>query len=193
MTKISAALVAVLGFALLVGVTRAEEPVYTDIKKQADSSGKKSWDDLTKDGKALAKKYDDLLDIMTAFKPKDSKTPGIGVDASNMGIEAKIISISKRPMPAAELEKQAKDLIRMAEVTKAIASISTHQFPEKLPPGKKATPSEWTKWSKQMNDASDDLIKAVKEKKPVDVRNAAAKLNGTCIECHDRTRAGVGN
>jgi cytochrome c556 len=35
-----------------------------------------------------------------------------------------------------------------------------------------------------MHKASDELIKALKDKKPEEVKKAANKLNGTCTECH---------
>lgn len=42
----------------------------------------------------------------------------------------------------------------------------------------------WMSGSKQMYDASLELITVVKDLKPVEAKNAAFKLNSTCIRCH---------
>lgn len=192
MAKIRTVIVG-LGLALIIGVhgsakPAAEDEAYADIKKQADLVGKKNWDDLAKDGKALAKKHEDMLDIMNAFKLRKGKIAGIGVGDTPEaiqpdGIEAKIINISKKPMNPTTLEKEQKDLIRMAEISAAIASITVHQCPVEKKT-KDRDPKDWNKWMKDMYDESNELIKALKEKNALGVKSAAFRLNGTCVECH---------
>ena len=54
----------------MLSVRAADAPAAPDIKKLADQVGKKSWDDLAKEGQAVAKKHDDLVDITDVFKPR---------------------------------------------------------------------------------------------------------------------------
>jgi soluble cytochrome b562 len=164
-----------------------------DVKALADKAAKANWDDLSKAGQELAKKKKyELLDVMTSFKPRrpGGKVSGIGVGAkpgsvTPDGIEAQVINLSRRVV-AANL-KNDKDLIRMAEQTEAVASISTH-MPNELARKNAANMKEWQKWSKDMYDHAQALRKALGAKNPAQVKAAAQKLNGTCNECHTKYR-----
>jgi mevalonate kinase len=181
--------VALLGGFGLLSVYAQDKEVTESITKLAGDSTKKSWADLTKDGAAVAKKHE-LVDIMNLFKLRKTgaKTSGWGVGEkpggiSPDGIEAKIINMTKNPMPDATLAKQQADLIQMAERVKGIAAATIHQCPVPAKQGAK-DPAKWKEWMEEMNKASDELIKALKDKKPEEVKKAANKLNGTCTECH---------
>ncbi len=159
------------------------------INKQADKVGKSDWETASKAGADIAKKHE-LLDVMNLLKLRNpaAKVQGMGVGKvpgaiKPDGIEAKIISLTKVPMIKATLEKQQADLIRMAEITAAIASVATHQPTVTEKQGKK-DPKVWKELSKDMYESSKELIKALKDKDPVAVKNTANKLNGTCTECH---------
>ncbi len=159
------------------------------INKQADKVGKSDWETASKAGADIAKKHE-LLDVMNLLKLRNpaAKVQGMGVGKvpgaiKPDGIEAKIISLTKVPMIKATLEKQQADLIRMAEITAAIASVATHQPTVTEKQGKK-DPKVWKELSKDMYESSKELIKALKDKDTVAVKNTANKLNGTCTECH---------
>ncbi len=163
------------------------------IQKLADDAGKKDWESITKDGSALGKKHD-LVDVMNVLKLRkvDPKTKivlggaGVGKVPGKItpdGIEARIISLTKKPMVKATLDKEQADLIRMAEVTAAIAATAAHQCVIQAKMGKK-DPTQWREWSKDMYESSQDLIKALKAKNTADIKTAANKLNTSCNECH---------
>ncbi len=160
------------------------------IKKLADDAGTKDWTEFSKASAEVAKKHE-LDKVMNGFKmrkPNMKGIAGIGVgDKANTvtpdGIEAKIISMTKNPMAAATLNKQQADLIRMAEITAAIAATATHQCPVEKKLGDK-DPADWKTWSKDMYESSQDLLKALKAKDAKQAKTAAFKLNKTCTDCH---------
>jgi hypothetical protein len=162
------------------------------INKQADEVAKKDWKELTRQGEALAKKHD-LAKVMQLLKPRSApQNPGIGVgkkpgDIKPDGIEAKIISMKRNPMPPDQLQKEQADLIRLAEISAAVASVSNHQSTVDKKMGEK-DPAKWKEWMEEMHKESQNLIKAVKAKKPEEVRDTAKRLHNTCLECHSKIR-----
>jgi len=185
-----------LGCATLFAVGQ-DAKTAESIEKQADDAAKKDWSELSKQGQALAKAKDlDLSEVMNLFKTRklgpggavDPKTSGLGVGKvpgaiKPDGIEAKIINMSKNPMAPATLAKEQADIIRLAERTAAIASVAVHQCPVEKKMGEK-DPAKWKMWMEEMHKASVDMIKAAKDKKPVDLRNATKRAYTTCTECH---------
>jgi cytochrome c556 len=180
------------GLALLAGVglvaLRAADnkTLHADTKKQADEVGKKDWDDMSKAGAAIAKKYM-LDDVMYQFKPRNAKkNPGIGIGETPGvikpdGIEQKLQNMAKRVSPADV--KAAKDLKRMAEISAAIASIAVNLPPPVM--GAK-NPAAWKKHSKEMFVAAKALSKVLDSPKPKadDIKKAVINLNATCTDCH---------
>jgi len=159
------------------------------IKKLADDAGKSKWEDITKASADAAKK-NELEDVMNLLKMRrpGAKVQGVGVGEkpgkiTPDGIEAKIISMSKKAMPKATLEKEQADLIRMAEITAGVAATAAHQCPVPAKQGKK-DPAKWKEWTKDMYESSQELIKALKDKNANAAKVAANKLNGTCTDCH---------
>lgn len=163
------------------------------ITKQAEEMTKKDWSAATKEGEGIAKKHmlEDIMNLMK-LRRKDPKgggfVGGVGLGTkpgavSPDGIEAKIINLTKNPMPLATLNKQSAELIRMAEITAAIASATVHLSPVEKKMGQK-DPAKWKELMKDMHGASLDLIDAVKKKDAAGVKKMANKLNGTCTECH---------
>src|SRR5438093_4043453 len=130
------AMVLGIGVALVAGVgvlavRAADAPAAPDIKKLADQVGKKNWDELAKEGQAIAKKHDDLTDIMDVFKPrnKDAKVSGIGVgDKAGAiipdGIEQKIIRMAGRVGVTDKDMAKAPALKRMSEIAAAVAAVA---------------------------------------------------------------------
>jgi len=172
----------------------AQDPKAVEaITKQADDVEKKDWKDLSRQGEAIAK-ANDLKDVMDLFKLRrpGEKVSGLGVGKTPGaikpdGIEAKIMNMRKNPMAPATLEREQADLIRMAEIAAAIASVSTHQCPVDKKMGDK-DPAEWKKGMEEMHKEAQNLIKAVKAKKPVDAKDAAKSLYDTCLKCHNTFR-----
>ncbi|MBI1913930.1 MAG: hypothetical protein HYS12_04225 [Planctomycetes bacterium] len=186
-----------IGLVLMTGVgmlvVRADEsPAAPDVKKLADQVGKKDWAALSREGQTIAKKLDEqkleLLDVMYLFRfrKKGPGVSGIGVGETPGaivpdGIEAKTLKLSKVVQPA-DLDKAA-DLKRMAEISAAVAAITIHMPNDnvkQVPGGIK----KWQRISREMHDASKDLIKALDAKNLVQIKTAATKLQNSCTRCH---------
>jgi hypothetical protein len=178
-----------LGSAALLSTAGEDKEVVGTINKQADAVGKMDWKALSGQGDALAKKHE-LTDIMNIMKPRNSpgKVKGVGIGPkpgaiTPDGIDAKIIKMSNLLLPPATLDMEQKDLIRMAQITAAIASVSVHQCTVEKKMGDK-DPAKWKEWMELMNSSSLELIDALNKKNPDAVRVAAKKLRSSCTECH---------
>src|SRR5262249_55984076 len=99
------------------------------------------------------------------------------------GIEAKLMALGEKPLTPAVLNREQADLIRMTEVTAAVAAISFHQCPVKVKMGEK-DPAQWKVWMTDVHGQSVALANALKAKDPDKVKTAALKLEGTCQACH---------
>jgi hypothetical protein len=142
--------------------------------------------DVTKKVTAFVKKHDDFADVMQAFKP--TKNGGIGTKAATPpadGIEFKIYDLARKPLAKELLEKQKKDLLKIAALTQAMSKLTPHYEPTSLSAMKRA---EWRKQQEAMGKAAADLAAAVRKGDPVAVRKAATGINGACIKCHDACR-----
>jgi hypothetical protein len=166
-----------------------------DIKEASKASDalKKLIDaiETSKDPKVVAaaaeelnKKTDLKHAMWAAFKPRDKGGLGVG-DKGKIkpdGIEAKIISMSKKPMTAAVLEKEGPALIKMAEASKAIAEVAALNTPKKDEP--KKPKADWTKYNDVQKKSAQQLIDAVKMKDPDKVLDATKNLYSSCTNCH---------
>jgi len=176
-------LVLAAGFGVLM-VRAAESPAAPDIKKLAEQIGKKDWDALSKEGQAIAKKQEELLDVMVLMKPPQKEGQGPGVSSSGVvepGIEGTIIRLSKRVTPR-DLENAA-DLKRKASTAAAIAGVATHMPNDKA----KQTAGDikqWQDYAREMHDGSVELIRTLEGKDRDKVKDAALKLLGACTKCH---------
>jgi hypothetical protein len=186
-TIVCSALVLASGFSVLaLAETPAAKAAATAIQKLADDVGKKDWASLGKASSDVAKnnELEDVMNLLKLRRP-GAKVVGLGIgpNAGKItpdGIEAKIISLKSKPMAIGE---QA-DLIRMAEITAAVAATATHQCNVDSKMGKK-DPALWKTFTRDMYDSSQDLIKALKTKNIVGVKSAANKLSTTCSSCHE--------
>ena len=97
-----------LGLALVAGVGVAvyaadDNAAFADLKKQADQVGKKSWDELSKEGQALAKKHE-LLDIMYAFKLRKGKSVAeVELAVPDTRLAGEVVDEAGSPVNAAEV------------------------------------------------------------------------------------------
>jgi cytochrome c556 len=91
--------------------------------------------------------------------------------------------LSNKGILQGQLTKESEDLIRMAQVTQALAEIAEMNTPKMNIDGKK-TVAAWQKFNKDQKDGAQDLIDAVKANNPKNVGAAATKLYGSCTSCH---------
>ncbi len=173
-----------LGLVCLTSVKGDDPPpgMREALDKLADSIAKDPAA-AKKDANAIGAKYD-LEDVMKSFKLRDKDGWGVGPKATGAkddGIEARIQNLSKKSPGKADLEKQQKDLVQMANRSAAIAEVALAKPP-------KPNLKDWKEWSEKMSKSSQELAKAVKDADPKAVKSAAADLAGTCTDCHAKYR-----
>jgi hypothetical protein len=122
--------------------------------------------------------------VMRAYKPRAKG--GIGVGAKGESIELKIIGLSKRALPKAEVGKQKGDLEQIAKISKAISEVTHHYTPKGKKPGK--DPKDWTKYTDEMTKGAEELARAVKSGDARAIKTAATNLNASCTNCHGTFR-----
>ncbi len=143
--------------------------------------------DVAQEAQAIRKKYDDLNTIMHAYKPSPKGGIGTGLEPkAGDGIEIKLINLGKRALPAATLAKEKDALLKSAYVNLAIGEITMHYAPEKPRGGKGA--KEWKQFTEDMNKGTKELIQALKDANPANVKKAALDVNNACQNCHSDFR-----
>lgn len=134
---------------------------------------------------AIQKKGVSLNDMMQIYKIKEKGGLGFGEKPDDKsGIEAKIIALQRteRGPPAATIEKEKDDLIKLAQLNIAMAEIAKPHFAEaKEGKGKK----EWDGWLDDQKKASKALIEAVNKKDSKAVAKAAKEMLKACTDCHE--------
>ncbi|HEX5270966.1 MAG TPA: cytochrome c [Gemmataceae bacterium] len=197
--KVLAAGAALLALAL-VCLTAGQAADEKDMKDKLDKLVKTGTDkpaDVEKAGADFAKanKIDNesIKDVMDFLGKRDPKKPneawGIGKTPGDIkpdGIELKLREMAKKALSKAQLAKEQDALAEIGARTRAIGSISLASPPKKALPGK--DPKDWKKWSEDMIKASAEFDKAVKGGKPNDIKDAATKLNSSCVDCHGTFR-----
>jgi hypothetical protein len=175
------------GFFLTAGSGRADidKDLHASLSKIAAALEKGDSATAKAEAKTVAKKIEDLDDLMHSFKPRNKKGLGVGGTAGVVvpdGIEQKLNAISRDGITAAMLQKEAKNLTEAAWMTAAIAEITVFKAPEK-DKGKKKR-SKWIELSETTRDAAKELAAAAKGGNVNEVKNAAIKVNNGCNNCH---------
>jgi hypothetical protein len=136
---------------------------------------------------AIAKKFDELEPIMWVYKPR--KKGGIGMGqggVDDMEITIGKISGPKFRMTPQKLAAMKDDLIKVGELSKAVAAIS-EQDKYVQQHGKKDT-AKWKKYATEMKRYAEELIEAAKSDSAAKVKAAARKLSDNCTSCHSDFR-----
>ncbi len=191
--RIEARLLAVSGMVLAMATLSFAEPPdgpQAEIRKIAEALEKGDMKTAQSMGKALAEKAE-MEDIMHMFSLRSSKGEGVGPTANAIkpdGIEAKLLSILKRPMSAEQLKSEGPAIERMAYIAAAIGETVVH----KAPKDKKGEmdPAKWKLWCEEMSKTGVALGKEIKGGNAKKVMEAAIKLDSTCKNCHGVFRDG---
>jgi hypothetical protein len=147
-------------------------------EKKDEEGGKKEAATMPKDA--------DLDDIMLIYKLRTNKGIGIGVQpikGVSDGIESFIDNLQKRVPTPKILDDNNDDLVRACYISAAVAEIIKDRCPVKQKKGNQ-DPADWKKWSDDMYKESLALAEAIKSKKAPAIKEAAKKLNATCVSCH---------
>lgn len=170
-----------IGF-ILAGMGQAgdDKAAKEGILKIADAIAK--GEDVSSHAKALAKKIEEIDEIMNLMRPRKGGKGGLGVGSkpgaiTPDGIELKLVQMGRDAPSAAAVAKQAEALEKMAHIVAAIAEVTMAR------PDKKK-PKNWVKYAKEMRDAAPKLAEAAKAKSPAALQKAAAAINASCNSCH---------
>ena len=180
-----------LGVALLSAPARGRDDDEKEIKQAAEAvkklAGNLDAKNVEQQAAAIAK-ANDIEHVMHQFKPRNKGGMGIGaapIPGMKDSIELAIIDFSGKKAPdAATIKQNQADLIKMAEITQAIAEINQHY---KAPPGK-AAPQKWKTYTNDMKAGAKDLTDAAKAGDAMKFKAAANKLNASCTGCHEDFR-----
>jgi hypothetical protein len=141
-------------------------------------------DDAKKMAAALAKKIDELNDVMHGFKPRP-KGVGVGHKAGVVvpdGLELKYNSIGRDGITPQQLGKEGQNLVEGAWMTAAIMEVALAKTPAK-DMGKKKR-AKWIEWTEGTRDGARELAKAAKAMSTTEVKTAVVKMNNNCNSCH---------
>ncbi len=128
----------------------------------------------------------DSEDISSVFKLKRVGGLGVGSIApteNQDGIERLIRTLARKQLKPEELEKYHADLLRTANVMRAMSELAPYRLPEavaKLP----NRAEQWQQVSADFKSTTAEFRSAVAEKDPIKVKNAATRLDHTCCNCH---------
>jgi hypothetical protein len=173
-----------LGLVLLLGLTATADDdhkgTYEALKKLAAQG-----DDMKKAGVDEAKKREmELEAVMHAFKLPSKGGLGYGEKPGpNDGLEARLYALGRKDMTPRELAAQERDLVALARISAAIASVALPQSPVDKPVGAK-TPAKWKEFGDEMYNTALELAKASKARDAKAIKTAANKLYKNCNECH---------
>ena len=177
-------LVASIGNGNAADDPKTEDKTFQATLKIADLMAKKDLDKAKAEAETLAKKVEDIESVMNILMMRNKGGLGFGektIPGAADGLEARLINLGRRAT-AADLDKQNAELQRMCDIMAAVAEVAIAKTPTKKV-GKK-DPKEWQMWSKEMRDSALALKEAIQAKKPMEVKELATKLNGTCSDCH---------
>jgi hypothetical protein len=130
---------------------------------------------------ALAKKVEDLGDLMELFKKRDKGGIGVGLKkgvAVPDGIEVKLIKMGRDAPSSSEVTKEAEALEHMGAVVAAMAKVT------KAKPPAKVKAKEWNGWCDELAASGMKLSAAAKDHAAADLKTIAHKINDTCNACH---------
>lgn len=170
----------------------AEEEVVEALSKLADSiANGKTAKEVVAASEKIAKGpcESDVYLAMELMSKRKGKKGGVGigkvglVPANQDGIEAKFLNM-KRRVTTDDVGKLQEALIRACHITASIAATSQHLCPVTKKKGKK-DPAQWKQWAQDMYDSSVELAGALKKKDTKAAKEAAKKLNNSCVECHN--------
>jgi len=182
-----------MSLCLLLGPNTSRAAIEDNVKEALDkiADALEKGDNATakKEATALAKKIDELNDVMHAFKPRNAKkgVKGIGWGSKKGvvtpdAIEQKLVAIGRDGIAAGDLKKEGEALAKGGWHIAAIAEVTIARAPDK-DMGKKKV-ADWMKWSQDMKEAAVEFAKAAKTGSAADVKTATNKLNNSCNNCH---------
>jgi cytochrome c556 len=144
------------------------------VKQLVESINKKG--DVKAQLQAIRKKHE-LKNLMWVYKPAKKGGIGMGKDGSSIETELAKLGGPKTRLTNPKVKAMRADLIKIGEISRAIAEIT-----EMYPPKKKA--AQWKQYTKDMRKGAEELIQAAKSGDKDRVKKAANNLSSSCTDCH---------
>lgn len=158
-------------------IKEAQEAVHKLVNSMNNNKG-----DVKSQAEAIHKRFEELKPVMWVYKPRNKG--GIGMGKTGSGIENELARLSgskAKPNPAKD-SMLKMDLIKAAEISKAIAEVTDLYAPKK-------DTAKWKGYTKDMKKSADELLETVKGgANMLKVKGALLKLNASCTNCHSDFR-----
>jgi hypothetical protein len=181
-------LLALGGWVLVSAQGNAAQPgkeLKEGVLKIADTIKKGDMAGADAQAVALAKKVEDLGDLMDFFKKRDKGGIGVGSKAGVVvpdGIEMKLVGLGRESPSVAALKKEAASLEEMGYVVAAMAKVA------RAKPATGAKAKEWNGWCDAVAADAVKLSAAAKSQGAADLKTIARKINESCNACHSAYR-----
>jgi hypothetical protein len=128
-------------------------------------------------------------DLMDHYRTKDKGGDGMHLDLQSNtrlkgalnGIEEKILAMTKKAMPAAALDKEARELEVLGYRSAVVGALIYHYAPPKTA---KQDPQVWRKLSVEMRNNAVSLATAASKRDADGVLKASSNLSSSCNQCH---------
>jgi hypothetical protein len=125
------------------------------------------------DIKAFVKKYDDLEDVMHAYKQGKGR-PTLEQELEKLSRKTTFTTAEKAQMT------------KIANLSRALALVVPH-YDEKTK-GNAAKKKEWDRYNKDMDEGSKALLTALKAGDDKAMAKASTNLYSSCTDCHGKFR-----
>ncbi len=99
------------------------------------------------------------------------------------GMEARMLGLSRKALSPMELETQADDIVRLANINAVLGQVAAAFTPTKADP--KKDPKVWKQTQEDMVKFSLALAAAARKKDAKETLGAAKGLNTSCTDCHE--------
>lgn len=159
------------------GTKAAIQKIAAAIEKGDEAGAKKQ-------AQALAKKVDDVEEVMNVFRPRTKKGIGVGDKAGAIqpdGIELQLNKIGRDGVTPVTAKKDAHGFEKMSYV---IAAVAEYAMAKEVKDEGKKKAKDWKQWAKDMREAAPALAAAAKSKSPAEIKKACEKINNACNSCH---------
>jgi hypothetical protein len=146
-----------------------DKPAAKEVVKIAEdlAAGKKFTES---DAKVFAKKYDDLEDVMGAFKAPKRGQPNMESILNKLSAKGSFT------------EAEKAELTKIAKISRAMALLTPH-YDEKTK-GSAEKKKKWDKFTADMATGAQDVLKALKVSDNKAIKTATTNLSGSCTDCH---------
>jgi hypothetical protein len=139
--------------------------------------------DVKSQTKAIKDKFSELKHVMWVYKPRNKGGIGMGKDGASIETEINKLgsASSKARLTPKKVADMKSDLVKAAEISRAIAEVTELYVPKK-------NPAKWKEYTNEMRKGAAELMAAAKSGEVAKVKKAANNLSASCTNCHSDFR-----